>query len=84
MAIVWGIRLTGFLFFRILKWGKDNRFDEMRAHFFRFVIFNFYLFLSLIVGRFLGFWIFQILWVYIVSLPVTLVNSYDSDLELCN
>jgi len=58
-VIVWGFRLSGFLLFRILKTGKDDRFDEMRHHFFRF----------------LGFWILQIFWVWTVSLPATILNS---------
>ncbi|KAJ4163769.1 hypothetical protein LMH87_005477 [Akanthomyces muscarius] len=57
--IVWSVRLAGFLFFRILKTGKDERFNEMRSNFLKF----------------LGFWVFQMLWVWIVSLPVTLSNA---------
>lgn len=57
--IAWSLRLAGFLFFRILKTGKDERFNEMRSKFLSF----------------LGFWAFQMLWVWIVSLPVTLLNS---------
>lgn len=57
--MVWGARLSGFLFFRILKTGKDDRFDDKRNRFFPF----------------LGFWIFQMLWVWSVSLPVTVLNS---------
>lgn len=34
--MVWSFRLGGFLFFRVLKTGKDGRFDEMRASRFRF------------------------------------------------
>lgn len=59
LMIVWAVRLAGFLFFRILKTGHDERFNEMRGKFLSF----------------LGFWIFQMLWVWIVSLPVTLLNS---------
>jgi steroid 5-alpha reductase family enzyme len=59
LLMVWGARLSGFLFFRILKTGKDNRFDEMREKFISF----------------LGFWTLQLLWVWIVSLPVTVLNS---------
>ena len=58
-VILWGIRLSGFLLFRILKTGKDDRFDDMRDHFFKF----------------LGFWVLQMLWVWITSLPVTALNS---------
>ena len=57
--MVWGLRLSGFLLFRILKTGKDDRFDDKRDKFFPF----------------LGFWVFQMLWVWIVSLPVTVLNS---------
>ncbi|ORY72897.1 hypothetical protein BCR35DRAFT_293970 [Leucosporidium creatinivorum] len=58
-VMIWSIRLGGFLFFRVLKTGKDGRFDEMRAHFFKFA----------------GFWTFQLFWVWTVSLPVTILNS---------
>ena len=57
--MVWGLRLSAFLLFRILKTGKDDRFDDKRDKFFPF----------------LGFWVFQMLWVWIVSLPVTVLNS---------
>lgn len=57
--LLWGFRLSGFLLFRILKTGKDDRFDQMRDKFLPF----------------LGFWIFQMIWVWTVSLPVTLLNS---------
>jgi steroid 5-alpha reductase family enzyme len=57
--VAWSVRLAGFLFFRILKTGKDERFNDMRGKFLSF----------------LGFWVFQMLWVWTVSLPVTLLNS---------
>ena len=57
--MLWAARLSGFLLFRILKTGKDDRFDDKRDKFFSF----------------LGFWIFQMLWVWTVSLPVTILNS---------
>ncbi|KAI8692749.1 hypothetical protein NCS56_00032000 [Fusarium sp. Ph1] len=56
--IIWALRLSGFLLFRILKTGKDDRFDDKRDKFFPF----------------LGFWVFQMFWVWTVSLPVTLIN----------
>ncbi|KAF2266085.1 oxidoreductase-like protein [Lojkania enalia] len=57
--MAWAARLSGFLLFRILKTGKDDRFDDKRDKFWSF----------------LGFWVFQMLWVWTVSLPVTILNS---------
>ncbi|KAI9806972.1 MAG: hypothetical protein M1833_002630 [Piccolia ochrophora] len=57
--MLWGARLSGFLLFRIIKTGKDDRFDDLRGDFFKF----------------LGFWVFQMIWVWTVSLPVTVLNS---------
>lgn len=45
--MLWGARLSGFLLFRILKTGSDDRFDDKRDKFFPF----------------LGFWVAQMLWV---------------------
>ncbi|KAJ3819111.1 DUF1295-domain-containing protein [Lentinula raphanica] len=59
LVMVWATRIAGFLLFRVLKTGSDNRFDEIRSNFFKF----------------LGFWIGQIVWVWTVSLPVTILNS---------
>jgi steroid 5-alpha reductase family enzyme len=57
--MLWAARLSGFLLFRILKTGKDDRFDDKRDKFFPF----------------LGFFVFQMVWVWTVSLPVTILNS---------
>ncbi|PNP55240.1 hypothetical protein THARTR1_04382 [Trichoderma harzianum] len=35
--IAWAVRLTTLLLLRILKTGKDDRFDEMRQKFFPFL-----------------------------------------------
>lgn len=56
MVIAWGLRLAGYLFFRILRMGRDARFDGVREHFWPF----------------LQFWFFQGVVVWMVMLPVTL------------
>jgi len=62
MVILWSLRLGAYLSYRILVWGEDNRFNEMRSKFWSF----------------LGFWIMQILWVFLTCLPVVYFNSLDS------
>ncbi len=59
LVFLWGIRLASYLLIRILKTGKDERFNKIRDNPLKFLVF----------------WIFQILWVYTVSLPVIFVNS---------
>ncbi|XP_024923110.2 uncharacterized protein LOC107434119 isoform X2 [Ziziphus jujuba] len=59
LVVVWGLRLALFLLMRILQWGEDRRFDEMRSN----------------LGKLAVFWIFQAVWVWTVSLPVTVVNA---------
>ncbi len=59
LLAAWGLRLSGFLLFRILKTGHDARFDGMRDR----------------LLPFFGFWVFQMLWVWVVSLPVTVLAS---------
>mmetsp|Transcript_19976 Transcript_19976/g.47579 ORF Transcript_19976/g.47579 Transcript_19976/m.47579 type:complete len:305 (-) Transcript_19976:79-993(-) len=58
--VFWGVRLSAYLLIRILKTGKDERFDSMDRGF------------SL---SFAAFWVGQAVWVFVVSLPVILVNS---------
>ncbi|GAB5080396.1 DUF1295 domain-containing protein [Arthrobacter sp. AD-310] len=37
MVVVWAARLGAFLFRRVMKHGKDDRFDELKPSFFRFL-----------------------------------------------
>ncbi|KAJ4909368.1 hypothetical protein Rs2_03989 [Raphanus sativus] len=59
LVVVWGLRLGIFLLMRILQWGEDRRFDEMRGNLVKLIVF----------------WTLQAVWVWTVSLPVTVVNA---------
>ncbi|KAH1097535.1 hypothetical protein J1N35_014456 [Gossypium stocksii] len=61
LVVIWGLRLAIFLLMRILQWGEDRRFDEMRSN----------------LGKLAVFWILQAVWVWTVTLPVTVVNASD-------
>ncbi|SJX61843.1 uncharacterized protein SRS1_12827 [Sporisorium reilianum f. sp. reilianum] len=61
-VIAWGVRLGAFQLFRMLKMGGDTRFDEMRSK----------------PLSFPGFWTFQLVWVWTITMPVTVLNSPNS------
>lgn len=65
-TILWALRLGTFLLIRVITRQKDERFDKMRHKF----------------VTFLSFWVFQMVWVFTVSLPVTLNNSAVNDSPL--
>jgi steroid 5-alpha reductase family enzyme len=56
MVVAWGVRLAGYLFFRIMRMKRDKRFDGIREHFWKFF----------------QFWFFQGVVVWIIMLPVIL------------
>lgn len=66
LVFLWGFRLAGYLLIRILKIKKDKRFDGMRENFIKFA----------------GFWFFQALTVWIISLPVVYLLSLNQNLLL--
>ncbi|KAF8952417.1 hypothetical protein BDZ97DRAFT_1909289 [Flammula alnicola] len=37
LVMVWAVRIAGFLLFRVVKMGSDNRFDNIRSHFWKFL-----------------------------------------------
>jgi steroid 5-alpha reductase family enzyme len=59
MVAAWGVRLAGYLVYRIVHMGRDARFDGIREN----------------VWRFFQFWLFQGLAVWVIMLPVTLWYS---------
>ncbi len=65
MVLIWAIRLGSFLLYRVIKVGKDNRFDTVRDDF----------------HRFFKFWLAQALTVWLLMIPVILAitnyNNYD-------
>ena len=66
MISVWGIRLSIFLFIRILKTGKDKRFDGVRECF----------------KRFASFWLLQAISIFIILLPTTYILLSQEEMSL--
>ena len=64
--LIWGIRLSGYLFIRIMAIKKDHRFNGVREDFFKF----------------LGFWTIQALTVWIVLFPATKAISQTKILNI--
>jgi len=60
-AIVWMTRLGSFLYLRICKDGRDERFDALKKTWLSF----------------LGAWTFQVLWVVLIETPIILLNSRE-------
>lgn len=66
LVAVWAVRIGGFLLVRVLKIGKDRRFDGIRESFMRF-------------GRF---WLGQAITAWVLMLPVILGQYRGGDLTL--
>ena len=57
MVTFWGVRLAGYLFYRILKTKKDERFNGIRENFWKFAMF----------------WIFQSVLIFVIMLPIAII-----------
>ena len=58
---IWGLRLGGFLFYRVMKVGKDSRFDQVRDSFIKF-------------GQF---WLGQAVLVWVLMIPFSIFMIQD-------
>jgi steroid 5-alpha reductase family enzyme len=65
-CVMWFTRLGSYLFARILRDGKDERFSEVKMNFLRW----------------LGAWSLQAAWVFVLNLPVLVVNHKVSQSPL--
>lgn len=61
MLLLCRVELGLFLLYRVCSRKKDSRFDELRENFFAF----------------LGFWVYQMIWVFATIVPVIFVNGDD-------
>ena len=59
LVVIWSLRLTSFLYFRIHRTGKDGRFDQLKATAIRFLVP----------------WTIQGLWVFLTMIAVIVINS---------
>jgi len=59
LTIVWALRLGSFLFLRVLRDGKDGRFDKIKINPFRFIVA----------------WALQGLWVFLTAFGVYVANA---------
>ena len=65
-VLVSKLYLALYLLYRVMKRGKDGRFDETRDK----------------CCRFFAFWVFQMIWCYGVSLPVMFINTDSAEPKL--
>ncbi len=65
LVSLWGVRLAGYLFIRILKTKRDKRFDGIRENF----------------TKFAQFWFFQAIAVWVISLPAIYIISFKHPLS---
>jgi steroid 5-alpha reductase family enzyme len=66
MVVLWAVRLGGYLFRRVMKHGKDDRFDELKPDF----------------ARFLNTWTLQGLWVVLTAALAWVAITSDKKVGL--
>ena len=66
LITLWGLRLSIYLFIRILKTGKDKRFDGIRENF----------------KKFASFWILQAVSIFVILLPTSYILSGNFETSL--
>jgi steroid 5-alpha reductase family enzyme len=62
-VFLWTLRLGCYLLFRVVKHGKDSRFDQVKNKPFRFY----------------GYWCMQAIWVFITGFPVYFINLHPKE-----
>ncbi|XP_055520604.1 uncharacterized protein si:ch211-210c8.6 [Leucoraja erinacea] len=67
MVTTWGLRLGLFLLLRMLKEGKDRRFNQVRNN----------------PKTFFVYWTFQGIWIFLTLLPTLILNTEEKDTPLC-
>eukprot|EP01130_Rhizamoeba_saxonica_P000420 TRINITY_DN10378_c0_g1_i1.p1 TRINITY_DN10378_c0_g1~~TRINITY_DN10378_c0_g1_i1.p1 ORF type:complete len:255 (+),score=26.20 TRINITY_DN10378_c0_g1_i1:248-1012(+) len=63
MHCVWAARLGSFLYFRVVKFGHDSRFEKVKS----------------VPKRFLIYWEIQGVWILLTNLPIAILNIYSND-----
>lgn len=66
LVLLWGLRIGSFLLYRVLKIGKDQRFDDLRSSFTKF-------------GKF---WLGQAVTAWILMLPVTIAQHNGGNIKI--
>ncbi|XP_053373736.1 uncharacterized protein LOC123531627 [Mercenaria mercenaria] len=67
LVMTWAARLGLFLFTRVLKEGKDSRFDKVKGR----------------PGMFWIYWTIQGMWIFTTLLPLLVLNNKKEDKPLC-
>lgn len=66
LVTLWGIRLAGYLYIRVLKLKKDYRFDGIREKF----------------GSFAKFWLLQTFCIWVILWPTLVVLTYEKAMKI--